>query len=133
MNEVAKRTSPISVLVIDDLKDTADTLAEYLRQGCGYEVRVANDGVTGLKWAQKQPPDVVISDIGLPQLDGLQVARQIRETVFPCPLLIAVTAYGGTFTRESAYEAFDYYHVKPADPRDIAALVGPIRRCDSGG
>ena len=113
----------VTVLVIEDVQDTADTLAEFLTQGYGFEVSVAADGETGLKWAQADPPDAVVCDIGLPRLDGLKVAEQIRHTVSPCPLLIAVTAYGGTYTAADALGPFDHYLVKPADPRAITALL----------
>jgi len=118
---------PVTVLVIEDVRDTADTLAEFLTQGYGFDVRVATDGETGLKWAQCDPPDAVVCDIGLPGLDGLQVARQIRDTVSPCPLLIAVTAYGGTYTQAEALGPFDHYFVKPADPFDLAAVIAALR------
>lgn len=113
----------VTVLVIDDVRDTAESLAEYLRTGHGFEVRVATDGETGLKWAQAEPPDAVVCDVGLPGLDGLQVARQIRETVVPTPLLIAVTGFGGIYSQDTALGPFDHYLVKPADPREVAALV----------
>jgi DNA-binding response OmpR family regulator len=62
MEDMHRYESPLSVLVVEDMEDTADTLAEYLRQGYGYDVRVANDGATGLKWTQVDPPDIVITD-----------------------------------------------------------------------
>ena len=114
---------PVTVLVIEDLRDTAETLAEFLRTGYGFDVRVATDGETGLKWAQADPPDAIVCDIGLPRLDGLQVARQVRDTVSPCPLLIAVTAYGGTFTQSAALGPFDHYLTKPADPATVIRLL----------
>jgi DNA-binding response OmpR family regulator len=119
---------PVTVLVIEDVRDTADSLAEFLRTGYGFDVRVATDGETGLKWAQADPPDAIVCDIGLPRLDGLQVARQVRDTVSPCPLLIAVTAYGGTFPQAAALGPFDHYLVKPADPFELAALIEPLSR-----
>jgi CheY-like chemotaxis protein len=119
---------PVTVLVIEDVQDTADTLAEFLREGYGFEVRVATDGETGLKWAQADPPDAVVCDIGLPRLDGLKVAEQVRDTVSPRPLLIAVTAYGGTYTAAAAKGPFDHYLVKPADPFAVAALIEPLGR-----
>jgi DNA-binding response OmpR family regulator len=123
MPEPADPAKPVSVLVVEDVRDIADTLAEFLRLGYGFEVRVASDGATGLKWAAADPPDAIVCDLGLPGLDGRQVASQVRELVSPAPLLIAVTAYGGTFTREVAGEAFDHFFVKPADPFQIAALI----------
>ena len=119
---------PVTVLVIDDVRDTADSLADYLRAVHGFEVRVATDGATGLKWAVADPPSAVVCDLGLPGLDGLKVAQQIRDAVSPPPLLIAVTGFGGTFTEDAATGPFDAYLVKPADPARIAALVGRFAR-----
>jgi DNA-binding response OmpR family regulator len=119
---------PVTVLVIDDMKDAADKLAEYLRAAHGYDVRVATDGATGLKWAVADPPNAVVCDLGLPGLDGLKVAEQIRDALSPAPLLIAVTGFTGTFTADAASGPFDAYLVKPADPARIAALVGRFAR-----
>jgi CheY-like chemotaxis protein len=123
MRDAADPERPLSVLVIEDVHDTADTLAEFLRTGCGYEVAVAYDGETGLKRAVADRPDVVVCDIGLPRLDGFKVAQQLADLVSPRPLLIALTAYGGTFRREQAMQVFDHYLTKPADPRVVAGLI----------
>src|SRR6476469_7781426 len=66
-----------SVLVIDDNMDAADSLARFLRIGAGFDVRVAYDGQSGVKSAVQQPPDAVVCDIGLPRLDGKQVAKEL--------------------------------------------------------
>ena len=123
MSDAADPDRPLSVLIIEDVQDTADTLAEFLGTGCGYEVAVAYDGETGLKRAVADRPDVVVCDIGLPRLDGLKVAQQLTDLVSPKPLLIAVTAYGGTFRREQAMQVFDHYLTKPADPHAVAGLI----------
>ena len=128
MSDAADPDRPVSVLIIEDVHDTADTLAEFLRTACGYEVAVAYDGETGLKRAVADRPDVVVCDIGLPRLDGFKVAQQVTEFVSPKPQLIAVTAYGGTFRREQAMQVFDHYLTKPADPRAVAALIQARRR-----
>jgi DNA-binding response OmpR family regulator len=114
---------PAKVLVIDDAPDTAETLAEFLLQGYGFDARVAHDGNSGLASAKADPPVAIVCDLGLPGLDGLEVARRIRDTVSPCPLLIAVTGRGDAFPEEAAVDMFDFYAVKPANPFVIAALV----------
>jgi DNA-binding response OmpR family regulator len=114
---------PVKVLVIDDAPDTAETLAEFLLQGYGFDARVAHDGQAGLEAAKADPPVAVVCDLGLPRLNGLDVARRIRNTVSPCPLLIAVTGREDTFPEEAAVDAFDHYAVKPANPFIIAALI----------
>jgi len=113
-----------SVLIIDDNVDAADSLAKFLRVGIGADVRVAHDGEIGLKSAVQRPPDVIVCDIGLPRLDGLQFARQLASLLPEKPLLIAVTGYGGTYVESLARDAgFDHYFVKPADPAVIERLI----------
>ena len=128
MRESVAGARPVSVLIIDDVRDTADTLAEFLQTGCGFRVAVAYDGETGVKAAQTDPPDAVVCDLGLPRLDGLRVAQALADTLSPKPLLIAVTAYGGTFRREQAMQVFDHYLIKPADPHVVAALIEADRQ-----
>jgi DNA-binding response OmpR family regulator len=115
---------PASVLVIEDNMDTADSLARFLRVGAGFDVRVAYEGVTGVRLAAADPPDVVVCDLALPRLDGFGVAREIVGTLPAKPLLIAVTAYSGENPEETAKAAgFDFYLVKPTDPFVIEALI----------
>ena len=123
MSDPSTAIPPISVLVIEDLTDTADSLAKFLHLGSGVEVRVAYNGETGVKMAFADPPDAVVCDIGLPRLNGLRVAAELVE-LRPKPLLIAVTAYGGVYTEDLARAAgFDHYLVKPADPFEIERLI----------
>ena len=125
---------PVSVLVIEDLADAADSLARFLRVACGYEVSVASDGERGVRTALATRPDVVVCDIGLPTLHGLDVARKLSGGADYRPLLIAVTAYGGVYPEEQARAAgFDHYLVKPADPFQIEALVEDHRRRPPAG
>jgi DNA-binding response OmpR family regulator len=113
-----------SVLVIDDNMDSADSMARFLRIAAGFDVRVAYDGQTGLKSAVQQPADAIVCDIGLPKLEGLQLARELIAELPTKPLLIAVTGYGGNFAEVQAKEAgFDYNLVKPADPFVIEKLI----------
>ena len=123
MTDPSPPTPPVSVLVIDDVQDAADSLALYLRTAHGFEVRTALDGEQGLKLAVADPPDAVVCDIGVPRMDGFQVAQQLSDLLAPRPLLIAVTGFGGTFPREQALRVFDHYLVKPADPSEVASLI----------
>ena len=133
MSDTSTASPPISVLVIEDVMDTADSLARFLHVGTGLEVRVAYNGETGVKMAFADPPSVVICDIGLPRLNGLRVAGELAE-LKPRPLLIAVTAYGGVYTEDLARAAgFDHYLVKPADPFEIERLVLEHARGPAGG
>ncbi len=108
--------------------DVADSLARFLRVGAGFEVRVAYDGLAGVRLAGESHPDVVVCDIAMPKLSGLQVARELTGLV-PKPLLIAITAFAGEFPEGTAREAgFDHYFVKPADPFVIEALIRNCQR-----
>lgn len=123
MTDPSADAPPISVLVIEDVMDTADSLARFLRVGSGLDVRVAYNGEAGVKLAFAEPPSAVVCDIGLPRLNGLKVAGELTE-LKPKPLLIAVTAYGGVYTEDLARAAgFDHYLVKPADPFEIEKLI----------
>jgi CheY-like chemotaxis protein len=113
-----------SVLVIDDNLDTADSMARFLRLGAGFEVRVAYDGQAGLRSAVKEPPDAIVCDIGMPKLDGIQLARELIAQLSAKPLLIAVTAFPGEYPERQARAAgFDFYLLKPADPFVIERLI----------
>jgi CheY-like chemotaxis protein len=115
---------PCSVLVIEDNRDTANSLARFLRLGCGYSVAVAHDGDQGVKMALAAPPDVIVCDINLPKRDGFTVARDLVNALPDDPLFIAVTAYSDLYPQAQARDAgFDHYLVKPADPFQIEALI----------
>ncbi len=113
------------VLVIEDNHDAASSLAAYLR-ACGHLVRIAHDGITGMKAAIEMQPQVVICDIGLPGVDGYELARQLRaEPGLQDCRFVAVTGYGEEQDRERGLRAgFHHYLVKPADPSVIADIVG---------
>jgi CheY-like chemotaxis protein len=123
MAQPASPSSPVSILVIDDNMDTADSLARFLRVGAGYDVRVAYDGPAGVKMAAADLPEVVVCDIAMTKLSGLRVADALSRLT-PRPLLIAVTAFAGEFPEAKAREAgFDFFLAKPADPFVIETLI----------
>jgi CheY-like chemotaxis protein len=114
---------PVSVLVIEDNRDTADSIARFLRIGTGHDVRVAYDGLSGIRMAVAEVPEAVVCDVAMPRLDGLTVARELAD-LSPRPLLIAVTGFAGRFPEAAARAAgFDHYLVKPADPFAIDGLI----------
>jgi len=114
----------ISVLVIEDNMDSADSLARFLRLAAEFDVRVAYEGKTGVKAAVADPPDAVVCDIGLPKLDGFDVARDLIAALPVKPLLIGVTGYGDRDTEAKARAAgFDFFLAKPADPFVIERLI----------
>jgi two-component system, sensor histidine kinase len=120
---MATATKEISVLIIEDQRDVADSLALFLEHVCHFRVTVARNGKTGVGAALRERPDAVVCDIGLPEMDGYQVAAELSRKPRK-PLLIAVTAYGDDDARERALAAgFDHYLVKPADPEELEAIV----------
>jgi CheY-like chemotaxis protein len=119
----AAPAAQISVLVVDDKKDVADSLAQFLRAAGGHQVRVAYDGARAVRMATTAVPDVVICDIAMPKLPGLRVAESLSQ-LDPRPLLVAVTAFSGLCPETAAREAgFDHFLTKPADPLAIEALI----------
>ena len=120
---VEQLTRALSVLVVEDNPDTAESLARFLRLGCGYEVSTAFDGVKAVRAALSHNPDVIVCYIGLPKRDGLQVAEELVERMPRRPLMIAVTGYGNRVTRDRAMAAgFDHFLVK--DGPGAASLFG---------
>lgn len=114
------------VLVVDDNRDAADLLADTLRFG-GFEVATAFDGVEALETLRSFRADVAILDIGLPAMNGLELARQLREVDATRTIrLIALTGYGqqADFTASSA-AGFDLHLVKPVTTDVLFAAVRP--------
>jgi PAS domain S-box-containing protein len=115
------------VLVVEDNDDAREMLCQLLRL-LGHEAHAARDGVAGVAAALALKPDVAFVDLGLPGLDGYEVARRIRADAAGGGLrLIALTGYGRPEDRERARAAgYDAHVVKPLDPDRLAALLdGP--------
>ncbi len=119
---------PRRVLVVDDNVDTAESLALLLRLR-GHEVEVAHDGPAALEKAGSFHPEVVLLDIGLPGLDGYQVASRLRRRRRTArALLVALTGYGQEEDRSRARQAgFDDHLTKPVDPLVIYELLARPR------
>jgi two-component system CheB/CheR fusion protein len=113
------------ILVVDDNVDAANSLAKYLTRLHGQDVRVAHDGPSALNEAEEFRPEVVVLDIGMPGMDGYEVARQLRsrpETQGAS--LVAMTGWGQEGDLRRSREAgFDRHLVKPVDPEDLLALL----------
>jgi CheY-like chemotaxis protein/anti-sigma regulatory factor (Ser/Thr protein kinase) len=112
------------VVIIEDNADAAEALAVYL-QRIGHDVTVARDGRSGLDAVQRHRPHAIICDIGLPELDGYEVARRLLAQGLPTRcVLIAVTGYGDVVDRARTRAAgFSHHLTKPADPATLARLV----------
>ncbi len=115
------------ILVVDDNRDAAESMSELLEL-LGAEAHVAYDGEGALSEVERHAPDVVLLDIGLPDIDGYEVARRIRARPDPVsPLLVAVTGWGHEDDRRRAREAgFDHHLVKPADVERLEALLSSL-------
>jgi two-component system, OmpR family, response regulator len=116
------------VLVVEDDASAAETLAELLRAE-GHEVDLAVDGPAAVEAVVTRPPDVVILDIGLPGLDGWQVARLVHDQpAEKRPLLVAVTGRGEERDRLSSERAgIDLHLTKPFDPVQLRRLLTRFR------
>lgn len=122
--------SSLRILVVDDSTDLAQSL-EMLLELAGNDVRVANDGYGALVAYRTYHPDVVLLDIGLPGIDGYDVARQLRKEVGEQrPFIVAITGYGTDEDKRRAHEAgFDMHLTKPIDPsrlEDIISSATPL-------
>ncbi|MBO0697720.1 MAG: response regulator [Zavarzinella sp.] len=113
--------SPLTILVVDDHRDGAESTAAVLRLS-GYEVRIALSPREALELAVAEAPDVVLLDIGLPQMDGYQLAQRLCAVLRERPVLVAVTGYGHLEDRSRA-EGFDYHFLKPVDPVDLERIL----------
>ena len=122
----SKKSSLIKrrILIIEDNIDSAKTTQKLLELQ-GHKVQVAFGGQSGIKIAQTFRPDVIILDIGLPSMDGYEVAKRLRrlpET--EGALLIALSGYGQAEDRKKSKEAgFDHHLVKPADMDQLQAFI----------
>jgi DNA-binding response OmpR family regulator len=115
-----------TVLVVDDEPKIVDVVREYLEHA-GFAVRTAGDGPAALERARALAPDLVVLDLGLPGLDGLDVARQLRRSS-RVPVII-LTARGDEVDRIIGLElGADDYLVKPFSPRELVARVRAVLR-----
>jgi len=127
----------LNVLIVDDNRDVADSTAVLLR-AAGCTVHLAYDGEEAIRSAKKLHPDAVLLDIGLPKMDGYQVAERIRaEPENHQTLIVALSGYGqDEHRRHSTYAGFDCHVVKPIDPAaltELLALRCPPRGAASSG
>jgi CheY-like chemotaxis protein len=114
--------TPKRVLVVDDNADAAETLSQLL-EILGHMPATANDGTSALQAFDAFTPDVVLLDIGLPDLDGYEVARRIRAGSERPVRLVALTGWGQAEDKRRAAEAgFDAHWTKPVDPARLHEL-----------
>jgi CheY-like chemotaxis protein len=127
-SEPLERRPEISVLVVEDNVDAALTLVDLLRLW-GHQVEVVHDGAAAVEAALRYRPRVVLLDIGLPGMDGYEVARRLRRAPETRgALLVAVTGYGQDADRTRSREAgFDHHLVKPVDLDGLRRLIAAVR------
>jgi len=114
-----------TILVADDNRANRDALA-FLLETAGYRILTAVDGRDALAQTRTERPELVISDVLMPRMDGYELARRIRLEIDgpKRPYLVAVTGYGLPEDRERTREAgFDLHLVKPVDPADLAGVL----------
>ena len=121
------------VLVVDDNVDLAHSLVMLLEIS-GHAARMVHDGPSALETALIDPPDVVLLDIGLPGLDGFEVARRMRQQpALKGVMLIALTGYGRATDRQQSKEAgIDYHLVKPADFDEVRKILTSVAHRKAG-
>jgi two-component system, sensor histidine kinase len=117
----------LKVLVVDDNRDVADALAALLEEG-GHEIRIAYDGPAGLRTAAELAPDVVFCDVGMPGMNGREVARRLRSAPdVRSPLLVAVTGWGTEEDKRLCEEAgFDFHCTKPVSAEQLESVLALV-------
>lgn len=125
--EPIERQPSRRILLVEDNLDAAELLSEHL-DSLGHDVHVAHDGPAALATAARVRPEVVLLDIGLPGLDGYEVARRLRATdLDPPPVIIAITGYGQDDDRKRSSEAgFAHHLTKPFEARVLERLLAEI-------
>jgi CheY-like chemotaxis protein len=120
--------SRLRLLVVDDNVDAATALAMLL-EAAGHEVAIEKRAQAALRRAEQEMHDVYLLDIGLPGMDGIELARRLRAIPKSAhATLIAVTGYGHQYDKDTAIAAgFDYYFVKPADAAKLVNLLAQLK------
>ncbi len=122
-----RRTAPSRVLVVDDDAMVAEVVATYLVRA-GFDIERAGDGASALEKAAARPPDLVVLDLTLPDIDGLEVCRRLRQAREDLPVLI-LTARGDEDDRVLGLQrGADDYVTKPFSPRELVLRVQSVLR-----
>jgi signal transduction histidine kinase/ActR/RegA family two-component response regulator len=117
---------PRRIVVVEDNNDVRDLLRLKLKR-LGHDVEAVADGLAGVQAIVEGKPDLALVDIGLPGIDGYEVARHVRETIGPAVMLVAVSGFGQPEDIRKALDAgFDEHITKPADVTDIENLLSRL-------
>ncbi|RPH82372.1 MAG: response regulator [Candidatus Rokuibacteriota bacterium] len=115
-----------SILIVEDNADARDALRMLLELD-GHTVEAVEEGQQALEVARAKDPDIALVDIGLPGIDGYEIARRVRARDTRRPVLIALTGYGQPEDRRRATDAgFDDMLVKPVDPTALTNLIATL-------
>lgn len=122
-------TPSLRILVSDDNRDAAESLAALLRM-IGHEVRIAYDGVEAVGLAKEYRPDAVVLDIGMPKMNGYDVARKLRaEPIGKDMTIIALSGWAKEEDKRRSHEAgIDHHLVKPLEPATLLRLLASNTR-----
>ena len=126
--ETAQPTGPsLRVLIVDDNVDTVTTLALLVKES-GHDVRMAYDGPAVLETALDYRPDVVLLDIGLPGLNGFEIAKRLRQQpALENAVLVAMTGYGRESDLQRSFDAgFDHHLIKPGDFAKVLQILASV-------
>lgn len=123
----SRTTSRHRVLVVDDNVDAADSFAMLLQLN-GQDAQVAYEGPAALVLAEQEPPDIVFLDLGMPKMDGYEVARAFRShPALKGVTLVALTGWGQPEDRQRTKDAgFDYHLVKPVEAESLYKLMAEL-------
>ena len=129
----ASSASEFAILIVDDNRDATDSMAMLLKME-GYDVRVAYDGPQALEAVRSARPDVILLDIGLPGMDGFQVAQRLRaEPDNSAIVIVAVSGYGQEEHRaRSNLSGCDHHLVKPIEPAVVSELLASLHSSRRG-
>ncbi len=120
----SEKVDGLNIVIVEDMEDSREMLAELLSMQ-GHHTQVAENGESGLELIRRVTPDLALVDIGLPILNGFEIARQLRsDSTYDCIRLVALTGYGQSSDREAIKVAgFDDHIVKPLKPEDLTKAL----------
>lgn len=128
ITETPLNNSRLRILVVDD-NHAAATMLNLVIKMLGNDVRIAHDGVQAIKVAEEFLPDLVLMDLGMPNMNGYEAARYIREQPWGLRMiLVALTGWGQDDDKKRTKDAgFDYHLTKPAEPSDLQKLFASVK------
>jgi DNA-binding response OmpR family regulator len=127
MSQFIGSKAPLRILIVEDNRDARTMMRMRLTLRHGHAVTEAANGAEGVQAALATRPHVALIDVGLPDIDGFEVARRIRAGVGDAVVLVALTGYGTDDDRARAFAAgFDHFLVKPAEGAALVAILDAV-------